>query len=252
MKWNKIKEILDENFSPDSSIAEDVIGELVKVPEDIKNIIVSLDVTLDVISQAKLNNANLIIAHHPYYWGESKEKSFMANPFLKSMEELLKNEKIGVYIIHTNADFASNSIAYMQGLALDLENLEQNSENKSVSGNLATEISIKEFSDLIKKTLELEFIDFRTNLDSDVLIKKIKISSGASGSYGIDLNDTETLHILGEVKYHEWVRANERGVKILEISHFSEKIFKEVVAIFLENENIKLIKAVENNGYKSI
>lgn len=250
MKWKELKEILDEEFPPIAASVEDFIGEQVKIKNDISKVLITLDITLDVIAQAQEKNVDLIISHHPMFFGE-KKLLLESDKMLNSKYQLLKNSNIGVYIIHTNADFNPNSIAYMQALAIGLKNVEQGPENLHVTGNLEKEILAMELITLIKETLELKDIEFRTNFDIEQPISKILIASGTSGKE-INLNDSETIHIIGEVKHHEWVNANEMESKVIEISHFSEKIFKNIVKVFLDEQEIEIILSEEKNGFKII
>jgi putative NIF3 family GTP cyclohydrolase 1 type 2 len=119
------------------------------------------------------------------------------------MYDMVKNAGIGLYAIHTNADYAPNSLAYMQALAIDLENVEQSAGNQSVTGFLREPSTVEELSDLLKVTLQLEEVEFRSNIGPNEPVHKITISSGAAGEYGINSQDPEALHIVGEVKHHE-------------------------------------------------
>ncbi len=251
MKWEELKEILEEEYPPEGSITGDVIGELIPCPENVSKILVTLDVTLDSIAEAKEKNAQVIIAHHPFWWGE-KEEVFSKDKYIKNLYDLIINQGIGLYVIHTNADFANNSLAFMQALAIDLEGIDQNDQNLSVSGFLSEEISIKELSNILKEKLELQEVEFRSNIGPNETVRKITISTGTSGAYGINDDDHGALHIVGEVKHHEWVRANQNGVKVLELSHFSETIFKHMIKILLENSDIEVELSKEKNGYKII
>lgn len=250
MKWDKLKEILEEEFPPFSANLEDFIGEQVKIKENINKILVTLDITLDVIAQAQLNNVDLIISHHPLFFGD-KDILIKKNKMLNAKNTLLENSNIGVYVIHTNADFNPNSIAYMQGLALELKNLEQSEGNLYVTGELEEEMSSIDLITLIKDVLEIKDLEFRTNFDLEQKVSKILIASGASGEQ-INMFNHETVNIIGEVKHHEWVNAKESGIKVIEINHFSEKIFKNIVNIFLQEQELEVILAEEENGFKII
>ncbi len=252
MEWINIKEILDEEFPKDGAMLGDITGELVPIPKEITGIMITLDVTLDVIAQALEKKCNLIISHHPFYWGDSIEDVKNDKPYLKQIFDLMVSNGIGNYVCHTNADYAPNSLAYMQALALDLQGIEHNDKNLSVSGYLKESMTIKEFSEKIKINLELTDAEFRTNIEPNASIQKITISSGTSGEYGIMLNDSKALHIVGEVKHHEWVRANERDIKVFELNHFSERIFKTIVKVFLEREDIHSILSIEPTPYKIV
>lgn len=251
MKWIRLKEILSEEFPDASSYSEDYIGEQVIIKEEILKILITLDITIDVIAQSKDKNVDLIISHHPLFFGD-KKTLLHDNKMLNAKYKLLKNLNIGVFIIHTNADFNPNSISYMQALAIGLENIEQGNQNLHIKGNLPKEIQARELIEIIKENLELNDIKFRINFDLESPVKDILIASGASGGE-IDNFNQNIVNIIGEVKHHEWVLANEMSTNVIEISHYSEKIFKNIVNIFLENEkNIEVILSEETNGYKII
>ncbi len=248
MKWIKLKEILDNEFPPESADYEwDYIGEQLPVKEDVKKVMVTLDVTIDVIYQAQEKGVDLIISHHPLIFGEL-EDVLDKDHFTNAKYQLLHKTGIGLYVIHTNADFNPNSIAYMQGLALNLIDLEQGNENRYVTGRLNEPMNAAGLMQSIKELLELEDIEFRSNFDIEENINEILIASGAGGE-AINYN-SEAVNIIGEVKYHEWVKAKECGTKIIEISHFSEKIFKNIVEVLLSEEEIEVILSEEENGYK--
>ncbi len=251
MEWIKIKEILDEQYPKDGALMDDVIGELIPVTKEVKTILVTLDVTLDSIAQANEIGAQVIISHHPFWWGD-KEKAFLKNKYLKGIYDLLIKSEIGLYTAHTNADFAPNSLAYMQALSIDMVDIDQNDQNLSVTGYLKEETTVKDLSDLFKKILGLEQVEFRTNLGPNEIVKKITIATGTAGEYGIRHDDFEALHVIGEVKHHEWVQANQLGIKVFELSHFSETIFKHMVKILLDDQDVKVILSKEENGYKII
>jgi putative NIF3 family GTP cyclohydrolase 1 type 2 len=54
------------------------------------------------------------------------------------------------------------------------------------------------------------------------------------------------------MKHHEWIEANKKGISVLEIGHFSEKIFKDMIEATLLNKEMKIILSKEQNGYKSV
>ncbi|BDU67647.1 MAG: GTP cyclohydrolase 1 type 2 [Candidatus Tyloplasma litorale] len=249
MKWKKLKELLDNEFPPMAAILEDYIGEQVDIKENINKIMVTLDLTLNVIAQAQKNNVDLIISHHPMFFG-SKDEILKKDKIIKAQYKLLKNNQIGLYVIHTNADYNPNSIAYMQALALDLINIKQSENNTHVIASLKETLPAFEFAEEIKEILELGDIQFRNNFDINYPVKKVLIASGAGGSE-INMMDDSIVNLIGEVKHHEWVTSKDRGIKVIEISHFSENIFKSIVKIFLEkNTKIQIILSEEKNAYK--
>lgn len=250
MKKGKLIELLQEEFPKESAYIEDYIGLQIDGKDEVKNILITLNLTIDVISQALENNVDFIISHHPLIFGE--EEIIEKDLFLKSKFEVLKKENINVFIIHTNADFNPNSIAYNLGTILDLNKIEHLNENLGITGQLKNPISLEILSKELKKVLYLKN-EFRTNIDLTTNIKNIVIGSGAAGDLIYNPYLKDNLFIIGELKYHHWVYANEQSIKVLEIGHFSEILFKDIVEVYL-NENtstLKIYKSKEENEYYS-
>ena len=75
---------------------------------EVKGILVSLDVTLEVIDDAINQQCNLIVAHHPIIFGEIKNvtKSSLTGSIVF---KAIKNN-INIYVIHTNLDNVTNGV----------------------------------------------------------------------------------------------------------------------------------------------
>lgn len=72
-------------------------------------VITTLDVTEDVVLEAKQNNCNLIVAHHPIIFGGLK-KINGKNYIEKTIIAAIKND-IAIYAIHTNIDNVINGVS---------------------------------------------------------------------------------------------------------------------------------------------
>ena len=74
----------------------------------VKGVLVSLDVTLEVIDDAINQQCNLIVAHHPIIFGEIKNvtKSSLTGSIVF---KAIKNN-INIYVIHTNLDNVTNGV----------------------------------------------------------------------------------------------------------------------------------------------
>ena len=75
---------------------------------DLTGVLVSLDVTLEVIDDAINQKCNLIVAHHPVIFGDLKK---VTNNFLTGsiIYKAIKND-INIYAIHTNLDNVPNGV----------------------------------------------------------------------------------------------------------------------------------------------
>ncbi len=120
----KIKEITQaiEEFAPlvlqeDYDNAGLIIGD---ANREVKGVLITLDVTDEVINEAVENHCNLIVAHHPLIFRGVK-KINSKNPVGRMIISAVKND-IAVYAAHTNLDNVSNGVNAMIARKLGLVN----------------------------------------------------------------------------------------------------------------------------------
>jgi dinuclear metal center YbgI/SA1388 family protein len=110
----KIKEIISalEQFAP-SQLQEDYDNSGLNIGNSentITGILITIDVTPEIIEEAKLNNCNLIISHHPLIFNRIK-KITGSNYVEKSIILAIKND-IAVYCGHTNFDSVAEGVSF--------------------------------------------------------------------------------------------------------------------------------------------
>jgi dinuclear metal center YbgI/SA1388 family protein len=88
----------------------------------IKNILLSLDLSEEVIETAKKENCNLIITHHPLLFYPLKNLDVSKSRNSKMIQMLIKND-ITLYSAHTNLDFTKHGVSYQLANSLQLENI---------------------------------------------------------------------------------------------------------------------------------
>lgn len=250
MKRDKLIHILNNEFPPIMESEGDFNGLQIIGKEKINKVMVVLDMTIDIISQAMNSKIDMIITHHPLFFGNKKEL-MNHDPLLKGMVKILVENKINVYSIHTPADFAPNSIAFNQALSLEMNEITQLENNIAIIGKFEEETTLKEIVNRVRSNLNLSY-SFRTNSELSTYYKNIIIGSGASGNLVKDNNAIGKLLIVGEMKHNNWVEANKLNINVLEIGHYSEHIFKTMVEVLLSETKIEVILGEEKNGYKHV
>jgi putative NIF3 family GTP cyclohydrolase 1 type 2 len=89
---------------PEIAWERDNIGLQVGDPSTgVRGILVTLDVTLPVIAEAKSAGCNLIVSHHPLVFRPLKTIT-PADPVGRCVGELVR-QKIALVVAHTNLDF---------------------------------------------------------------------------------------------------------------------------------------------------
>ncbi len=100
----------------------DNCGLLVGSPDfELKNVLVTLDVTEDVINEAFMNECNLIVAHHPIIFKGLKSITGKNN-FERAIIRAIKND-IAIFAIHTNLDNISGGVNFKIAEKLALTNI---------------------------------------------------------------------------------------------------------------------------------
>lgn len=211
----KVKGILEHlnSFAPFETCEKwDNCGLLIGNENDnIKGILVCVDVIESVIDEAVKSNKNLIIAHHPIIFGSINS---VLSDFI-----IYKAVKAGISVIgfHTCYDNYSKGVSYILAKALGLKNIMQSTEYRSLF------IGEKNY-----ENVSLFVKDINTALDTDSLfidtkkeIKKIAVCGGSGG----DFLDAAILmgadaFVTGECKYHELLDALEKNLTVITAGHF--------------------------------
>lgn len=88
---------------------------------EVDKVLISLDLTKDALKKAIENKVNMIITHHPFFFGNMKNISF-DNPKGEMIRDIIKND-ILVFSMHTNLDMCVGGINDIISEKLDLKNI---------------------------------------------------------------------------------------------------------------------------------
>ncbi len=109
MRIQQVVQILEEFAPPSLQESYDNAGLIIGQKNDeVKGILITLDVTEEVIDEAISSGYNLIIAHHPIIMGGIKRLNG-TNYVERCTIKAIKND-IGIYACHTNADSVLNGV----------------------------------------------------------------------------------------------------------------------------------------------
>jgi dinuclear metal center YbgI/SA1388 family protein len=211
--------------------------------QTITGIIVAMDISPVVISEACENNCNCIITHHPIFF--KPVKNISETSITGSMVIACIQHAISVYAAHTNADAVCWDLL---AKSLELTVIELLFPDKRYNGIGYGAVGIYDndmiLSDLLKKISQiLQSNSIIYYGDDSKRIKKVACLQGA-GSRKINavagLGSVDCI-ITGDVGYHDAVSANNNGVAVIDIGHYaSEKpildFLYQTVYNYLTNE----------------
>ncbi|MDO4813847.1 MAG: Nif3-like dinuclear metal center hexameric protein [Gemella sp.] len=231
--YSFIKDLADENLAESWDNVGLILGD---ENQKVEKILVCLDVTTDVVKEAKEKSIDLIISHHPLIFKGIRNINF--NDFKgKILKELIKND-ISVISAHTNLDSAKFGLNDYLSKLLELQETKVLVPNKQVEdtglgriGNLSESMSQEEFIEYAKEKLGLKFV--KLVKANDINIKSVAILGGSGASFIQTLPEVD-IYLTGDIGYHDAVDAIEMNQNLLDIGHFAEKASKALFKSYLE------------------
>ena len=216
-----VKEIFDKlcEFAPlELQTSYDNAGFLIgHAAAPVHTALLSLDVTNEVIEEAELLGAELIISHHPLIWDEMKNVT--DDTVEKTRVLRLIEGKIAVISMHTNLDIAEGGVNDVLISLLGAENQGPfEEEHCGRKGELAKPLSMTNFLDLCKDKLQTNGLRF---YDAGRPVRKIAVMGGSGGSSLIDACKSGCdTYLTADVKYSIFLLARELGMNLIDGDHF--------------------------------
>ncbi|HEY8444897.1 MAG TPA: Nif3-like dinuclear metal center hexameric protein [Bacilli bacterium] len=199
---------------------------------EVKNILLALDLTIDVVNEAISKEANLIITHHPFIFDPITKILF--NSKIGKVLSLMFKHQISLYTMHTNLDVANGGVNDVLANLIGLNKIVgKNEKDAFMRIGEIEEMTFEEFVRVVKTKLELNGVRVVGNLSKK--IKKVGIIGG-SGSSEIEEAITSgcDCFVTGEIKLHHAQNAAYNNLCLIEVNHGVEKYVLKSI-----RENIK-------------
>lgn len=237
MKYRDLIDLIEEIAPPEKYRDFDNSGEQIySGSEEVKKVLVCLEINCDVIEEAKAKGADIIITHHPLIFNPPKFIDYRDFPG-QYIHECIKNG-INVYSAHLSFDFADKGnntyIAQLLGLyagsdgSLDAEG-GFGSMEEGYYGMLPEPMTFEAACRHVEKCLDLPEGYIRCVDGGREKLVNVSFCTGAGGDYlfkaaakGCD------LFITGDLRLHEAQYAKAKGMSVIDAGHYgTEKIFTE-------------------------
>ncbi len=228
-KYDLVSKI--ELFAPlETAEKWDCSGWIVETSKkDIQRIMLALTITDDVVNQAKAQNCDMIISHHPLF------------------QVPMDYRDINMYCAHTNLDLAKGGttdtlIDKLQKFGLKTHNIE--SVPLDFVRYVNTDISVNDFLMILSKiSAGIRY----TNPQNIKRLFKIAFCAGSGTEFIANAaqNGADAL-VTGDLKFHT---ALESPIMVFDIGHFESEI--QVLNVFksLISENAEVIYAKEESPF---
>ncbi len=218
--------------------------------DEVKKVLLCLDVTTKVIDEAIDQGANLIISHHPFLFSKLNTVDLDTMKG-KQISTLIKNN-INIISAHTNLDVAVGGVndTFAEAIGISncriLESYIPKGHDVDVGmgkvGELPSELRFEDLVNIVKRNLNIE--NLRIIGTQPETVKNV---ATFCGSFDVDLDiiKQQSIDVLitGDMKYHDSLDAREMGLCIIDVGHFaSEHLIvnklKKLLEVRFESLNI--------------
>lgn len=187
---------------------------------EINNILFCLDVTDDVIKEAKKMKAELIISHHPLIF--SPISAINCNvPEAKLSIELISSG-ISLISAHTRLDRAEHGVNRLLAETIGLKNIETFGEDNIGLIGTIENTTCKELAKITKSKLKVPGVSY---VLGNKKVKKVAVVCGSGKEYANEaLKKGADVLITGDISYTAHTLAYRLGIAMIDAGHFYTEI----------------------------
>ena len=238
----EVYEKLDAWAPFDTQVSYDNSGLLVgRGDQEVRGILVALDITRDVIREAASLGSNLIVAHHPVIF-EPVRRLTDESPTGEILLELAE-QKIAAICAHTNLDAAQGGVNDCLANALCLSHLEM-LEYGGVDHNGCPYgigrigavheegMTAAEYASFVKEQLDGASVRY---VDAGKPVHKVAVGGGSCGSMLMDAVKAGCdTFVTSDIKYNVFLDAKALGINLMDAGHYAtENVVTSALAEFL-------------------
>ena len=253
MKLKDIIEIIEKNYPPCLAYYWDNSGLFFgDIEKEIQKVLVTLDITPQIIDQAIDVGADMVLAHHPITMGGIKTLS--DGTMLSDMIINAVKNDICIYSAHTNMDTAKDGINQKLAELFNLQDIIILENDKPFDdcglgrvGNLESEMTLADFCELVKEKLDTPFVRV---CGEERKIKRVAVASGSCSEYvPTAIKKGADVIITADMKYHHCIEFVYDGIIVIDAGHFpTENIVKDMFKEILTD--VEIISADNQDIFK--
>ena len=205
----------------------------------VSKVLITLDITKEVVEEAIKENCQMIISHHPLIFkpiSECTEESYVGE-----IVSLLYKNDIALYSAHTSLDIAFNGVNDSLCQRLLLKNVsllgEFNVNGEAVAcgriGDLENPLNKEELLNFIKEKTGAKTLNYYLE---DKKYHKIALSTGAGEDLAFE-NKQADVFLTGEIKYHTALELKRQNISFISAGHYYTEIhFVDVFRACLQKQ----------------
>lgn len=249
----EVTKYLETLYPRDLAYEWDNVGlQIGTLNKPLKRLMVTLDVTKEVVREAIERKVDLLISHHPLIFQPLSSIAF-ETPRGNMIQKLIKHD-IALYSMHTNYDLADDGMNDNLAKLLEIRNPKLLDQEAGIGryGDIDPK-PLPEFIEYVKAKLKLDSL--RVVGDGNRLVKVVGISGGSGQQHMYQAKKRGCdVFLTGDISYHSALDAREMGFTLIDISHHAEVWFKIFISELLRERfpDIEIfVSDVDTNPYQN-
>ena len=221
----------------------------------ISRVLLTVDVTSEIVEEAIDGGFDLILAHHPFLLRgitSASEHTSKGNTLAMAIRA-----NLAIYAAHTNADIVEAGVSDVLAKALGITNAKPlvATANQVIGhgrvGSLAEPMQLGDFARLIARVLPSTASGVRVAGNYEQIVSKVAVSGGAGDSFiGAAQASGADVYVTADLRHHPAQDAKEHSVvalspmALIDVSHWaSEWLWLDVAAEILAKDfsNIQFV-----------
>ena len=198
---------------------------------EINSVLLTTDVTPDVVNEAIISGCQLIVSHHPLLFHGLKQICGQT-PQARAAEMAIKHD-IAIYSAHTSLDSVIGGINTRLADKLGIANyriLVPSADGQTglgIIGSLPQPLPYDAFIQHVRETLQCTYI--RYTAFGDKLVSTVALCGGSGAEFIDDaVQQGADVYLTADCKYHEFQDAAGR-IGLIDIDHwYSERHAREI------------------------
>lgn len=203
-------------------------------------VLLSVDLTEEVVDEAFRKGCNLIISHHPLFFRGVKQLTGATLQQRVAMEAIRRG--ISLYSCHTPVDVAPDGVSVAMASRLGLEQIEVLHAESGANIGLGAIGNIPgggmeqaAFLNLVKSSFNSPFLRASKGREGDRNIRRVALCGGSGAEFITEAIEAKAeAYITSDVKYHDFLDHG-NDILIVDIGHFNAEsctkdIFYQIIS----------------------
>ena len=198
---------------------------------EISSVLLTTDITEDVVNEAIMLDCQLIVSHHPLLFHGLKQVCGQT-PQARVVELAIKND-IAIYSAHTNLDSVPGGINTRLAEKLGLEGISELAvSGLGAIGRLKNPMRYEDFIAYVRDVLKCTYV--RYTRAKKEMVETVALCGG-SGAEFIEtaIEQGADVYLTADCKYHEFQDADGR-IGLVDIDHWiserhAREIFRDII-----------------------